>query len=248
MMAGHSKWANIKYRKERQDQLRGKIFSKLSKEITLAARDNPNPEQNIDLAHAIERARAFNMPKENIERAIKRATGELPGIRYEESTYEGYGPGGVAVMLRVITDNKNRAASEIRHIFEEFGGSLGGSVAWMFERRGLIVIRKEELKISIDELMMAAIDLGAEDFQEKEDEVEIYCAPSSLKAIKEKLEASSISIERAESTLVPKTTVHLEGREAERILKFINRLDDQEDVQEVFANFDIPEEIFENVA
>lgn len=246
-MAGHSKWANIKYRKERQDQVRGKIFSKISKEITLAARDNPNPEQNSNLAQAIERARVVNMPKDNIERAIKRATGELPGMHYEESTYEGYGPGGVAVMLRVITDNKNRAASEIRHIFEEFGGNLGGSVAWLFERKGLIVIRKEGLKIGIEELMMAAIDLGAEDFQEKEEEIEIYCIPSALKEIKEGLEALNIdiAIERAESTLVPKTTVHLEGREAERILKFINRLDDQEDVQEVFANFDIPEEIFE---
>ena len=245
-MSGHSKWSNIKYRKEKQDQVRGRIFSKLSKEITLIARNGADPAKNPALADAIERARAANMPKENIERAIKRATGELPGVKYEEAIYEGYGPGGVAVMLRVVTDNKNRATSEVRHIFEEFGGNLGGSVAWLFERRGVIAVSKTSVT-SVDELVMNAIELGAEDVEEKEGEVEIYCAPSALKAVKEGLEKLGVKIERAEASLVPKNTVRLEGKDAERILKFINRLDDQEDVQEVYANFDIPDEILEGV-
>lgn len=251
-MSGHSKWANIKYRKERQDQVRGKIFSKLSKEITLAARDgDPDPERNATLANAIERARAANMPKDNIERAIKRATGELPGVTYEETIYEGYGPGGVAVMIRVVTDNKNRAASAIRHIFEEFDSSLGkeGCVAWLFQRRGIIVVSREAIADrDIDELLIKAIDLGAEDIEEKEEEVEIYSPPSAVSDVKEGLEKMGVTVERAESTMVPQNTVHLEGREAERLLRFMNRLDDQEDVQEVYANFDIPDEVFETVS
>lgn len=247
-MSGHSKWANIKYRKERQDQLKGKLFSKLAREIIVAARENPDPQKNPRLSDAIERAKEANMPKENIERAIKRATGELPGVRYEEATYEGYGPGGVAVLVKVVTDNRNRAVSAIRHTFEDFGGSLGeaGSVAWLFERRGIIVINKQD--INPDEVLIAAIDLGAEDIEEKEEEIEIYCSPGHLKELKRGLEDIGIEIERAEVTMFPKNTVHLEGREAERILKFINRLDDQEDVQEVYANFDIPDEIFERVS
>jgi YebC/PmpR family DNA-binding regulatory protein len=250
-MSGHSKWANIKYRKERQDQKRGRIFSKLAKEITLAARAGADPEKNAALAHAIERARAANMPKENIERAIKRATGELPGARYEEIIYEGYGPGGVALLLRVVTDNRNRAAAAIRHIFEEFNGSLGesGSVAWLFERRGIVVINKEAIADrDLDDLLIEIIDLGAEDIQEKEEEIEIYCPPAALTNLKEGLERLGVPIERAESTMVPQNTVHLEGKEAERLLRFLNRLDDHEDVQEVYANFDIPDEIFEKVA
>jgi len=250
-MSGHSKWANIKYRKERQDQKRGRIFSKLAKEITLAARSGADPEKNVSLAHAIERARAANMPKENIERAIKRATGELPGAKYEEIIYEGYGPGGVALLLRVVTDNRNRAAAAIRHIFEEFNGSLGesGSVAWLFERKGIVVLSKEAIAgRDLDDLLIELIDLGAEDIQEKEEEIEIYCPPAALTALKEGLERLGVPIERAESTMVPQNTVHLEGKEAERLLRFLNRLDDQEDVQEVYANFDIPDEIFEKVA
>jgi len=248
-MSGHSKWANIKYRKERQDQKRGRIFSKLAKEITLAARAGADPERNVALANALERARAANMPKENIERAVKRATGELPGVKYEEILYEGYGPGGVALLLRVVTDNRNRAASAIRHIFEEFNSSLGeaGSVAWLFQRRGLVVINKEAIADrDLDDLLIELIDLGAEDIQDKE-EVEVYCQPTALPAIKEGLERLGVPVERAESTMVPQNTVHLEGKEAERLLRFLDRLDDQEDVQEVYANFDIPDEVFERV-
>ncbi|MCR4404814.1 MAG: YebC/PmpR family DNA-binding transcriptional regulator [Candidatus Acetothermia bacterium] len=250
-MAGHSKWANIKYRKEKQDQKRGAIFSKLAKEITLAARAGADPEKNAALANALARARAFNLPKENIERAIKRATGELPGIKYEEITYEGYGPGGVALLLRLVTDNRKRAAAEIRHIFEEFDGSLGesGSVAWLFSRRGLVGISREAVAgRDLEELLMSLIDLGAEDIQEKEEEIELYCQPEALSSVKAGLEELGIPAARAEVTMVPQSTVRLEGKEAERLLRFLERLDDQEDVQEVYANFDIPDEILEKVA
>lgn len=244
-MAGHSKWANIKYRKERQDALRGKLFSKLAKEITIAARSEPDPEKNPTLAHAIERARAANMPKEKIERAIKRATGELPGQQFEEAIYEGYGPYGVAVMVRVVTDNKNRAVSAIRRVFEDFGGNLEGSVAWLFERRGVITLKAEDR--DLDELLMQAIDLGAEDLEERDGEVEIYCTPEALRPVREGLAGQGVAIERAEVTLVPKQTVALVGKEAERIIKFIEKLDDLEDVQEVYANFDVPEELLAQV-
>jgi len=245
-MAGHSKWANIKYRKERQDAVRGKLFSKLSKEITIAAKNGADPAKNATLADIIERARGANMPKENIERAIKRATGELPGIQYEEIVYEGYGPYGVAVMVRVVTDNKNRAVAAIRKIFEEHGGSLQGSVAWLFERRGALTVKLAPGH-DRDELLMQAIDLGAEDMEERDGEVLIYCPPDRLSAVKEGLKRQGVTVERVETTLVPKTTVPLAGREAERILKFIEKLDDQEDVQEVYANFDVPEELLAQV-
>jgi len=245
-MAGHSKWANIKYRKERQDAVRGKLFSKLSKEITIAAKNGADPAKNATLADVIERARAANMPKDNIERALKRATGELPGMQYEEITYEGYGPFGVAVMVRVVTDNKNRAVASIRKIFEENDGSLQGSVAWLFERRGVLTVKLGPQQ-DHDELFMMAIDLGAEDMEEREGEAQIYCSPDRLSSVKEGLKQRGVTVERAETTLVPKTTVPLAGREAEKILKFIEKLDDQEDVQEVYANFDVPEELLAQV-
>ncbi|OGF53988.1 MAG: transcriptional regulator [Candidatus Fraserbacteria bacterium RBG_16_55_9] len=245
-MAGHSKWANIKHRKGRQDSLRGKLFSKISKEITIAARHGVDPEKNTTLADVLERARAANVPKDNIERAIKRATGELPGMQYEETIYEGYGPYGVAVMVRVVTDNKNRAVSLVRKTFEEFGGSLQGSVAWLFERRGVLTVKVAPQQ-DHDELLMKAIDLGAEDMEERDDEVQIYCPAERMAAVKEGLKQQGVVVERAEATLVPKTTVPLVGREAEKIIKFIEKLDDQEDVQEVFANFDVPEELLAQV-
>ncbi|MCI2429841.1 YebC/PmpR family DNA-binding transcriptional regulator [Candidatus Acetothermia bacterium] len=243
-MAGHSKWANIKYRKERQDAAKTKIFSKLAKEITLAAKaGSPDPAQNIALANAIVRARAANLPKENIVRAIKRATGELPGVQYDETFYEGYGPYGVAVMVRVVTENKNRAVSEIRRIFEQYGGNLGGSVAWLFDRRGVITLDKKKLTQERDELLMNVIDLGVEDLQERDGEIEIFCDPSVLSAVREALEREAVAIERAETQLVPQKTVRLAGQEAEKFLKFMSALDDQEDVQEVYANFDIPDDV-----
>lgn len=245
-MAGHSKWANIKHRKGRQDSVRGKLFSKLSKEITIAARNGADPAQNATLADVIERARAVNVPKDNIERAIKRATGELPGMQYEETIYEGYGPYGVAVMIRVVTDNKNRAVSLVRKTFEEFGGTLQGSVAWLFERRGVLTVRPAPQQ-DREDLMMKAIDLGADDMEERDGEVLIYCPADRIAAVKESLKQLGVVIERTEATLVPKTTVPLMGREAEKIIKFVEKLDDLEDVQEVFANFDVPEELLAQV-
>lgn len=246
-MAGHSKWDNIKHKKAREDAARGKLFSKLTKDITLAARDEPDPQKNPTLAQVIERAKQANMPKENIERAIKRATGELPGVTYEEYVYEGFGPYGVAVMVRVITDNRNRAVSAVRKIFDDHGGDMEGSVDWIFERRGMVTAKLGEAQ-DPDEVLMTAIDLGAEDMTESDHEVEITCPPERVSDVKSGLEGEGVAIEDAKVTMVPKTTVPLEGDEAKKILKFIEALDDQEDVQEVYANFDVPDEALAEVA
>ncbi len=249
-MSGHNKWANIKYRKERQDKKRSGLFAKLIKEITLQARNgDPNPENNPGLAHAIERARAANLPKENIERAIKRATGELDGVSYEEITYEGYGPEGVAILVRVVTDNRNRAAAAVRHIFSKHGGNLAaaGSVSWLFERRGVITIEQIPEGIDKDELLMNLIELGAQEFDDQGDLIEIYCAPNDLAALQAEVAKLGITPSRAEVTMIPKNTVHVEGQTAEKVLRLIDALDDNEDVQEVFANFDIPDEILAKI-
>ena len=247
-MSGHSKWANIKYRKGRQDALRSKQFSKFSREIIMLARREPDPAANPALADTIARARAINMPKDNIERAIKRATGELPGMQFEEATYEGYGPHGVAVLLRVVTDNKNRAVAAVRHVFEQYGGSLEGKVAWLFERRGVITLNKAALgDHDPDELTLSALELGAQDVEDKGEELEIYCAPTELAQLRAGLEELGVSAQSAEVSMVPKTTVPLEGKDAERILKFVDKLDELDDVQEVYANFDIPDKVLEQV-
>ena len=245
-MSGHSKWQNVKYRKERQDKKRSNIFAKLIKEITLQARSgDPNPENNAGLAQALERARAANLPKENIERAVKRATGEIEGISYEEATYEGYASDGVAVMVRAVTDNRNRAAAAVRHIFSKHGGSLAaaGSVAWLFERRGVITIEELPSDTPRDDLLMSLIEVGAQELDEQEDLIEIYCAPTDLPTLSEAIRAKGITPTRAEATMIPKNTVKVEGHAAEKVLKLINALDDNEDVQEVYANFDIPDAI-----
>ena len=239
-MSGHSKWQNVKYRKERQDKKRSNIFAKLIKEITLQARSgDPNPENNAGLAQALERARAANLPKENIERAVKRATGEIEGVSYEEAT------DGVAVMVRAVTDNRNRAAAAIRHIFSKHGGSLAaaGSVAWLFERRGVITIEEIPSDTPRDDLLMSLIEVGAQEFDEQEDLIEIYCAPTDLPSLSEAVRARGITPTRAEATMIPKNTVKVEGHAAEKVLKLINALDDNEDVQEVYANFDIPDAV-----
>lgn len=246
-MAGHSKWDNIKHKKAREDAARGKLFSKLTKDITIAARSEPDPAKNPTLAQVIERAKQANMPKENIARAIKRATGELPGVTYEEYVYEGFGPFGVAVMVRVITDNRNRAVSAIRKIFDDHGGDMNGSVSWIFERRGVITAKLTPEQ-DPDEVLMTAIDLGAEDMNESERDVDITCPPELVSDVKSGLESEGVEIEDAKVTMVPKTTVPLEGAEARRIVKFIEALDDQEDVQEVYANFDVPDEALAEVA
>jgi YebC/PmpR family DNA-binding regulatory protein len=245
-MAGHSKWANTKYRKERQDKKRSNVFAKLIREITLAARSgDPDPEHNAALAQAIERAKSANLPKDNIERAIKRATGDADGEALEEVMYEGYAPEGVALLVRVVTDNRNRAAAGIRHIFSKHGGSMAsaGSVAWQFERRGTVVIDELPEGVNRDEFMMELIESGVEDLVEDDGVIELYCDPSDLQTLAETVREKGVSPSRSEVTMVPKSTVHVEGQTAQKILRLLDALDDNEDVQQVFANFDMPEEV-----
>jgi YebC/PmpR family DNA-binding regulatory protein len=249
-MAGHSKWANIKYRKERQDKKRSSTFGKLIKEITIQARNgDPNPENNPGLSQALERAKAANLPKDNIDRAIKRATGELEGVTYEEITYEGYANDGVAVLVRSVTDNKNRAAADIRHIFSKNGGSMAavGSVSWLFDRKGIVVLSDLPDGVDHDELEIALIDAGAEDIEDQDGTIEATCTPSDLPALMKAVADQGITPIRAEATMIPKSTVHVEGAAANKVLKIVNLLDEHEDVQEVFANFDIDEEYFEKL-
>ena len=250
-MAGHSKWANIKYRKERQDKKRSSRFGKLIKEITIQARNgDPNPENNPGLAQALERAKAGNLPKDNIDRAIKRATGELEGVIYEEITYEGYANDGVAVLVRSVTDNKNRAAADIRHIFSKNGGSMAavGSVSWLFDRKGVVVLSELPEDVDHDELEIALIDAGAEDIEDQDGTIEATCAPADLAALVQAVNNQGITPIRAEATMIPKSTVHVEGAAAGKVLKIVDLLDEHEDVQEVFANFDIDDEHFEKLA
>ena len=247
-MAGHSKWANIRFRKERQDAKRGKIFTKLIKEITIAARmGGGDPAANPRLRTAIQNAKAANMPMKNIENAIKKGTGELPGVVYEEVTYEGYGPGGVAIYIVCTTDNKNRTVAEIRHLLNKFGGNLGesGSVSWMFDKKGLIRVKRANY--DEEELMLLAIDAGAEDFRVEDEFYEIYTDFKELDAVRSQLEEQGIHIESAEVTFIPQSTVRLEGKQAEQMLKLMDALEDNDDVQNVYANFDIDEAVMEKL-
>ncbi len=249
-MSGHSKWSTIKHKKAAQDAKRGKIFTKLIKEITVAARlGGGDPAANPRLRAAIDAAKSQNMPKNNIERAIKKGTGELEGVSYEEVTYEGYGPGGVAVLVETITDNRQRTVAEVRHIFAKRGGSMGepGSVAWIFEKKGLIVIEKS--KVDEDTLMDAALDAGAEDIQDSGTEWEIETRPENLEKVKKALEAAGIEILSAEVSMVPSNTIEIQDeKQAEQLMKLMNALEDNDDVQNVYANFDIPDELLERVA
>lgn len=243
-MSGHSKWANIRFRKERQDAARGKIFTKLIKEITIAARSGGKDlDANPRLRTAVQNAKAQNMPAKNIENAILKGTGELPGVTYEEISFEGYGPGGVALYILVTTDNKNRSVAEIRYLLNKFGGNLGenGSVSWVFEKRGLILISTESHPE--EELMLKAIDGGADDFKVEGEYYEIYTQFEDLNSVRSFLEDGGVKIENAELTMIPQNTVPLEEKQAEQMLKLMNALEDSEDVQNVFANFDIDEEI-----
>jgi YebC/PmpR family DNA-binding regulatory protein len=245
-MAGHSKWKNIQHRKGKQDQLRGKLFTKISREIFVAARQGGgNPETNGRLKAAIQKARAANMPQDNIERTIKKALGELEGVQYEEMTYEGYGPGGAAVMVEVLTDNRNRSAAEVRHVFSKRGGNLGesGCVSWMFQRKGLLAIDKESAGKDEDDLMMLALEAGAEDFRSEETAYEILTSPEDFQAVYEALEREGLSFTTAEVTYVPQNTVRLSGQEAEKMLALLEALEDLDDVQNVYNNaeFDEPE-------
>ncbi|HEY7601561.1 MAG TPA: YebC/PmpR family DNA-binding transcriptional regulator [Methylomirabilota bacterium] len=244
-MSGHSKWSQIKRKKAKTDQARGKVFSKLVREITTAARAGGDPKLNNRLKTAIEEAKAVNMPADTLKRAIQKGTGELPGETYEEITYEGYGPAGVAVMIKVLTDNKNRTAPEIRHAFTKFGGNLGetGTVGWVFERKGVILV--EASRVDEDELLGLALDAGASDLRRVDSIFEITTTPQDLEGVRRALEGRGVPIQSAEVTYVPQSTVRLEGKDAQAVLRLVEGLEDLDDVQHVYANFDIPDEVLE---
>lgn len=249
-MAGHSKWKNIQHRKGRQDAIRAKAFTKVSKEIYMAARNGGgDPNINLSLRAAIAKAKGINMPNENIERTIKKAIGDIDGITYEEITYEGYGPGGVAVLIEVLTDNRNRSAAEVRHIFSKNGGNLGesGCVSFLFTRKGEIVISREEYTGDEDELLMIALEAGAEDMETDEDEFTIYTAPDELEQVKEGLVQSGIPIVSAQVTMVPTTTVKLTGEDAAKMIKLMEMAEDSDDIQNIYANFEIDDEEMEKL-
>jgi YebC/PmpR family DNA-binding regulatory protein len=248
-MSGHSKWSSIKYKKAAADAKRGKIFTKLIKEITVAAREGGgDTETNPRLRTAINNAKAQNMPNDTIERGILRGTGQLPGASYEEITYEGYGPKGVAVIVEVVTDNRNRSTSDLRYIFSKNGGNLGepGCVAWMFDKKGLIVVDKD--KADEDELMMLALDAGAEDIKTEGDSFEIISAPEDFENVKSAVNEAEIEADLAEISMIPQTTVELDGKEALQLLKIMEGLEEHDDVQNVYSNFDIPDDIIEQAA
>ncbi|HEY6193318.1 MAG TPA: YebC/PmpR family DNA-binding transcriptional regulator [Bacteroidota bacterium] len=243
-MSGHSKWATIKRKKAVTDAKRGKAFTQIIKEIIIAARmGGGDPKGNPRLRLAIEKAKASNMPADNIKRAIQKGTGELPGVVYEEITYEGYGPGGVALIIESVTDNKNRTVSEIRHLLERNNGKLGASnsVAWMFHRKGIIHVAKNAS--DEDTLVNIILDAGAEDMKADDEVFEITSAPEMLETVRQTLEAKQIKMEVAEIQLLPENTVKVAGKDAEQMLKLMDALEDHDDVQHVYANFDIDEKV-----
>ncbi|MGD8984233.1 MAG: YebC/PmpR family DNA-binding transcriptional regulator [Desulfobacteraceae bacterium] len=245
-MSGHSKWASIRHKKGAVDAKRGKAFSKLIKEITVAARlGGGDPEGNPRLRVAIQAAKAQNMPKDNIARAIKKGTGELAGTSYEEYNYEAYGPGGVALMMNCLTDNRNRTIADIKHIFERHGGNLGepGCVSWIFEKRGLVVFEKNS--VEEEKLLDLALEAGAEDIKESETQFEILTDPADFESIKKVFDDEGLSYSLAEISMIPQNTVKLEGRDAERVLSLLEALEENDDVSQVYANFDIPDEVME---
>lgn len=248
-MSGHSKWSSIKHKKAARDAKRGKLFTKLIKEITVAAKlGGGDLSANPRLRTAVLAAKAASMPSDNIERAIKKGTGELGGVAYEEVHYEGYGPGGTAIMVQALTDNKNRTVQEIRHLFARHGGNLGetGCVAWMFDNKGLITV--EKAKVDEDRLITVALEAGAEDVREDDGLFEIVTKPEDFDKVREGLEREKISTVTAQVTMIPKSTVFLEGQNAEQILKLTEELEELDDVQSVAANFDIPTELLEKAS
>lgn len=248
-MSGHSRWAQIKRKKAKTDQQRGKLFTKLIRELTVAARTGGgDPKVNMRLKAAIEAAKAASMPQENIKRAIQKGTGELPGETFEEVTYEGYGPGGVAIMVRALTDNKNRAAPAIRHVFEKNGGNLGamGCVGWMFEKKG--VIQVDAGRIDEDELLGVALEAGAADMRRAEKIYEITTASDEMEQVRGALETRRVPVLEAAVTMVPLSTVRVEGKDAQAVLRLIEALEEEDDVQAVFANYDIPDEVLEAIS
>ncbi|GMA51921.1 putative transcriptional regulatory protein [Alicyclobacillus contaminans] len=240
-MAGHSKWHNIQRRKGKQDAVRGQLFTKLSRDIYLAAKEGGgNPETNFRLKVAVERARQNNLPADNIARTIAKATGTLRGVTYEEILYEGYGPHGVAVMMDIVTDNRNRTAADVRHIFSKHGGNLGevGCVSWMFRRIGAITVLKEACSLSGDDLMLKALEAGADDLQEDADSYLIVTAPEQFTAVRDALEKDGIPLEDAELTYQPTSYIQLDGEAAEQVLDLIEALEAHDDVQNVYTNLD----------
>jgi len=243
-MSGHSKWSSIKHKKAATDAKRGKIFTKIIKEITVAARlGGGDIDANPRLRVAVAAAKNENMPKDNIERAIKKGTGDLEGVNYEESVYEGYGPGGAAVLIESLTDNKNRTVADIRSIFGKNGGNLGenGCVAWMFDKKGYIAV--EAGAVDEELLMETALDAGAEDIREDDSNFEVITDPGDFEAVKEAIEKASIAHTAAEVTMLPQTTTNLAGKEAEQMVRLMEMLEDCDDVQKVYTNADIPDEI-----
>ncbi|MGW8287934.1 MAG: YebC/PmpR family DNA-binding transcriptional regulator [Desulfobulbales bacterium] len=249
-MSGHSKWSTIKRKKGAVDAKRGKIFTRLIKEITVAARmGGGDPDGNPRLRSAIASAKTENMPKDNIERAIKKGTGELEGAVYEEITYEGYGPGGVAILVDCMTDNKNRTVADIRHYFSKSGGNLGesGCVSWMFDRKGTMLVDKET--IDEEELMDKALEAGATDVSEEDNVFQVETEPDDFETVRENLEADGVQFLEASVAMVPKNTVDItDEKTARQILKLLENLEDHDDVQNVYANFDIPDEIMESIS
>ena len=245
-MSGHSKWASIKHKKGAADAKRGKIFTRLIKELSIAARaGGGDPDMNPRLRTIILDAKANNMPRENIDRAIRRGTGQEPGVSYEEAQYEAYGPGGAALIIDVLTDNKNRTAGEIRHLLEKHGGNLAApnAVAWMFHKKGYIVI--EKTKADEEKLMTAVLDAGADDLQDDDDNWEVFTAPDVFPAVNEAVKQLGIEPASAEVSMIPQNFVKLEGKTAQQMVKLMDALDDHDDVQHVWSNFDISEKEIE---
>lgn len=245
-MSGHSKWASIKHKKAAVDAKRGKIFTRYIREITVAAKiGGGDPESNHRLRHAIDGAKAVNMPSDNIKKAIQRGTGELDGVNYEEISYEGYGPGGVAILVETLTDNKNRTIAEIRHTFSKYNGNLGepGCVGWMFLKKGLIIVAKSS--IEEDDLMEIVLESGAEDMKSEEDIYDITTSVEDFDAVLESIRSKNITIESSEISMIPSTYIKLEGKQAEQMLRLIEKIEELDDVQNVWANFDISNEEIE---
>jgi YebC/PmpR family DNA-binding regulatory protein len=242
-MSVHSKWATIKHKKAATDAKRGNLFTKLIKEITVAARNGGNPDTNPRLRVAIERAKESSMPADNIERAIKKGTGQLEGVTYEDITLEGYGPGGVAIYVEGVSDNKNRTTAEVRTIFTKKGGNMAGagSVAWMFEKKGYIVVSKKT--IDEDKLMGVALDAGAEDLVVEDENYAIKTSPQDFFKVKKAIDEAKIATEDAEITLLPKSTVKVAGEDAKKVLDLVDSIEEHEDIQHVYANFDIPDDL-----
>ncbi len=250
-MSGHSKWSSIKHKKGAADAKRGKLFSKLSRAIIVAAKEGgPDPGGNLALQNAIEKAKSYSMPKDNIERAIAKGSGaDAEGSHFETVVYEGYGPDGVAVLVEALTDNRNRTASDVRHVFTKFGGNLGttGAVAWLFERRGVVLVDAEG--VDEDELMLAAADGGADDVEQDGSVFQVSALPERLAAVREAIEAAGLTVTSAELSMIPKTTVEVaDEASAKKVVRLIDALEESDDVQDVFANFDIPEQVLEAVA